>query len=377
MSSSRFKADRSNIHASHEEALLERPDVQPSEPTYEVRERTEAEREHARGRAERVLSRWLDSVGAREVDLGHRGADIACLAQCDLGRISVVMTSPFRPGRDVRAVCDPCLVRLEIGERPTSPEAWCLSQATGASVAQYAVARDWVGGILTPGVSIGRLFPVEDGNTWIGADAIGPFLGRVGTLAEAGASDRKRQLFDESRKHADDELYKRRWTSIDSCKPRRWQRGHWDEVRAIAGAVEPFLPFDRFELRSGARCGWGASLLVGDKEREVKAASFAIDGQIRGRSDRWKVDLEGDIFRFDVPDGVDERNIVASRSWITLRLTLGASSEQGDHKLLVTLDDDSTHRFWIESSSLISEGLSTALGEVASQAAAIHQGPYR
>ena len=377
MSSSRIKTDRSNVHASHEDALRESIDKLPEKPAYEVLERAKAKREYARSRAERVLSRWLEDLGAREIDLGHRGADIGCLAECDLGRIAVVMRSPFRVGRDVRALCDPCLVRVEIGDAPKTPEAWSISSHMGSCVVQVATAGDGICGVLTPGVSVSRLFPAEEGNTWIGAVALKPFLERVSALAELAPKERKSLLFEESRELAEHELRRRPWADVASCKPKRWQRRHWSEVQKVASTLESFMPFDTFELRKGARCGWGASLLVGDKEREVKAAPLVVASQIRGRSERWKIELDADLYRLDVPAGVDEQGLLVPSSWVLLRIHLGASSEQGDHKLLLELDDDSTHHFWIETGRLITEGFSQALGDVASQAAAIHLGPYR
>ena len=361
------------LHAAHEQAKRERAAKERDEPSYELRSHRRARRRETRGWAEDVVTRWLEELRAVDIVLDRDGSDLLCSASSPIGDVSVTMLTPYQTGYEVSAICEPWLVRAEIGDQESPASAWVVETDVKDCVLISSASSAWCGVVMMPRLYTG-LFRFLHGSVFgLFRYQVRAALDRVATLAASRDEALKEALWSLSSESAL-KLGVGRKTLIGRRVPSL--RRQTEEMASVASGLRACGVFETVTASRGTPSRWAAAAVVERPERDVEPAQIVYDGRVHAASKAWGVKLDADVFRVAFPVAAVPSSLLAPSSWAVAKLSLD-EHPRFESIRLTEIPGLVGACFWIDGEGLLSGGFSKRVEHLVAEALSGHHGPYR
>ncbi len=370
----------------------------------------------------RVIDGWLRRlgwVGKSE----RRRADLFFEGRTDGGPARVAAISPYLVERDVQALCEPCLVRFDLGTGSTPPHAWS-PKAGNDTLSIAATGSGWVSGVIFSGVGPPDVLGARLGSSLSPTD-VSLFFEWMSSLVNAEEGQRRKLLWTESQR-AVQSLHrgaspKRRhlanrtgemavlagtgaviglYTSVIfgpvaiELMPFTsglgalvglgvWGMRHRSSTRTISSEVwtveRDFREmgfFEHISIIAHRGAEWGAGMLTHHDTRELKWTSVTIEARVTAHVAGRGPKVVLHFFRLPLPDRSNPRARLLPTSWALVEVDMPPGVGFTPMGELRPVGGRSLGS-WMSSEDLFRGGLKRLLEPLAAFAPRPRRGPYR
>jgi hypothetical protein len=371
----------------------------------------------------RIIEGWLGRLDWTGKVLQRR-ADLIFEGSCPYGPLNVAAISPYMVAHGIPAVCEPCLVRFDVGERREGAVAWTPLYGND-TLSVVSLGSDWVSGALFAGPGPPDVLGARLGSSLSPTD-VSRFLELMSNLTRADENAKRETLWCDSQE-AIRSLYhgfrgKRRQLATHTgemavlagtgaiiglyasvvlgpialelmpftsgvgalCGVGVWGMRLRDrestistEMKTIEADLRSLDFFETIERTSGRGGEWEAGMLVHRETREMMRCSITIEGQVEGRITRDGPTVTAHLFRFALPERANPRARLLPSSWVVVTVAMPEDLGFISMGELRPVPGSRALGSWMSGEDLLRGGLKVLLEPLSIFAPRPKHGPYR